>query len=135
MKPSPNHYQPGVCNIGDQELSVRWKFIRFFLPVTILLTIGSFYWWDSLWVWFFLLCASFSLIVLYLEVRTRFCILFGFFNLHNFEQLGELKEVKNAEHAKLDRRRVFQICLKAMAASLLYSSVVHMLATHLGLHH
>jgi hypothetical protein len=135
MMPPSDHYQPGVCNIGEKELSVRWKFIRLFFPVTLVLTVGSFYWWDSLWVWFFLLCSSFSLIVLFLEVRTRFCILFGFFSLHNFEQLGELKEVNNPQHVRKDRRKVFQICLQAMAVALCYSTFIHLIAAYVVVHH
>jgi len=130
-----NQYKPGVCNIGQKEVSVRWKFIRLFLPVTAFLSIGSFYWWDSLWVWFFLLCSTFSLLVLCWEVRTRFCIIFGFFSLHNFRHLGELEEVENPDDIRRDRKRVWEITLQAMAIALGYATSVHLLASYLGLHH
>lgn len=135
MPHTRNQYKPGVCNIGQREVSVRWKFIRLFVPVTAFLTVGSFYWWDSLWVWFFLLCSTFSLVVLWWEVRTRFCIIFGFFSLHNFSQLGELEEVHNPEYVRRDRRRVLEISLVALTVALTYSTLVHLLASYLGLHH
>lgn len=124
----PNHYQPGICNIGASELRIRRLFFRITLTVTLLMTVAAVFWSHSIPLFILMLFASFSMIVLYFEIRYRFCILFGFFNLHNFRQLGHLDEVKNDHHAKLDRKRVWKIVVKSFAFALLYSSVIHFIA-------
>jgi hypothetical protein len=118
-------YQPGICNIGPSEIRVRRLFFRITLAVTLGLTCAAIFWSHSILLFFLMLFASFSMIVLYFEIRYRFCILFGYFNLHNFRQLGHLEEVCNEQHARLDRKRVWQIVVKSLAAALLYSSAIH----------
>ncbi|REJ82996.1 MAG: hypothetical protein DWQ44_02460 [Bacteroidetes bacterium] len=129
MENENNSYQAGICNIGNQEVKVRKKFIRFFIPVTIFFTFSCIWWCHSLLLWIFLVLSTFSLIVLYFEVKYRFCILFGFFSLYNFDRLGELHEVKNAEQANKDRKRVYEIAIVSMLLALSFSTAVHLLAT------
>lgn len=124
-------YQPGACNIGSPEVRVRQLFFRFFLVFSLLLSVASLYWSQSMWIWGFMLFTVFSTWVLHFQIRYRFCILFGFFNLHNFRQLGHLTEVKNPEHARLDRKRVFEILIQSLAFALVYASIVHLIAVQL----
>ncbi|MFM9053143.1 MAG: hypothetical protein ACKOKF_12670 [Bacteroidota bacterium] len=124
----PDQYQPGVCNIGPSEVRVRRLFFRIILAVTLLMTIAAVFWSHSIPMFILMLFTSFSMIVLHFEIRYRFCILFGFFNLHNFRQLGNLEEVKSEHHSKLDRKRVWKIVLQSFAFALLYSSTIHFIA-------
>lgn len=125
---SVDQYKPGSCNIGFNEVIVRKKFFRFFLILTILLSISAFAWSHSLITWFLMLFSSFSSVVLYLEIRYRFCIIFGFFNLHNFDRLGELHDVKNPQDARKDRRRVLEIVILSLMIALCYATAIHLIA-------
>lgn len=125
MNSPETDYRPGICNIGIPEIRVRKIFLNVFLVVSTLLTLTAVYWCNSVLLWFMLLFSSFSTIVLALEIHYRFCIIFGFFNLHNFKQLGHLQEVDRPEHAKADRQKVKRIMIQALALALFYSSSVH----------
>ncbi len=131
---SSSPYKPGVCNIGQPEIRVRKIFLRFFIVTSIVLTGCTFFWFQSLIVWALLLFSSFSLTVLYYQIKYRFCILFGFFNLHNFKQLGQLEEVKHPEYIHKDRKRVGEIILQSLAFSLVYASAIHLIAEKVKLH-
>jgi hypothetical protein len=122
-----NHYQPGSCNIGTPELRVRKLFLRIFSVATLFLTAGSIIWAHSVIIWSLMLFVSFSAIVLFFEIRYRFCILFGFFNLSNFKQLGHLEEVKDHNHIRKDRKRVAEILVKSFCFALVYATAVHLM--------
>lgn len=126
-------YKPGACNIGQKEIAVRRKFYRFFLPVTLLLSFAAFFWYGSLVLWLLTLSSAFALLVLYFEINYRFCILFGFFSLYNFEKLGTLNEVKNPADAKRDRRRVFEIVVQSLLISMIYATALHLVAAYVHL--
>lgn len=127
MEDEKNQYHPGICNIGLQEVSIRKKFIWLFLPLTIFFTVTCLFYCHSLFLWFLLVASSFSLIVLYLEVKYQFCILFGFFSLYNFHRLGNLHEVKDKESIVKDRRRVWEIIVISSALSLSFATGIHLL--------
>jgi hypothetical protein len=121
-------YKPGMCNIGEREISVRKKFLVLFSAVMIGFTISCFVYCESLFCWFALIGSSFAMMVLYLEIKYRFCIVFGFFHLHNFKQLGNLEEVQCKDDQQQDRKRVKKIVFQALFISVVYSSVIHMMA-------
>ncbi|HRH65052.1 MAG TPA: hypothetical protein PLU53_02020 [Bacteroidia bacterium] len=129
-----NDYKPGVCNIGQRELSVRKKFLNIFLPATVLLSAASFFLDSSLILWILLLISTFCMIVLYLELKFKFCIIFGFFSLYNFEKLGTIHEVKNQAHQSSDRKRVLEIVIQSFLFSLIYATSLHLIAGYLNVH-
>lgn len=121
-------YSPGKCNIGVREISVRKKFLYLFLPLSLLFTIINIFQPDSVVLWISLLLSTFCALVLINEIRTGFCIIFGFFHLYNFKTLGHLEEVNKSEHKKIDNHRVLRMFVGSLALSLVYSSTVHFLA-------
>ena len=121
-------YRPGICNIGKPELRVRKIFLNIFIIITIVFTITAMYWCNSILLFIALLFSSFCAIVLALEIRYQLCIIFGFFNLHNFKLLGHLEEVHDPENAKADRQKVIQIIIKSLAIALLYTSSIHFIS-------
>ena len=127
MEDNKDQYKAGICNIGIQEVCIRKKFIWLFAPLTIFFTVTCLYYCHSLLLWFLLVISSFSLIVLYLEIKYKFCILFGFFNLYNFNHLGNLHEVKNNESISKDRKRVLEIVLISTVLALSFSTGIHLL--------
>lgn len=124
-----SHYKPGSCNIGQKELAVRKKFLSVFLPITLFLSFGAFYWDTCLTLWICLLGSAFCTIVLFLEIKFKFCILFGIFSLYNFDRLGMLHESKKAVDQSKDRKRVVEICIQSMLFALIYSIGIHLLAS------
>lgn len=127
MEDKTDQYSPGTCNIGVHEIKVRKKFIGLFLPLTLIFTFLCLFYCHSLFLWSLLVFSSFALIVLYLEIKYRFCILFGFFSLYNFNRLGNLHEVKNKDSIRKDQRRVWEIVLIASAFSLFFATGIHLL--------
>src|SRR5690242_10067932 len=127
MEPD-QQYKPGICNMGEREISVRKKLLGFFSILMIGFTLCSFAYCDSLLSWFALIASSFAVIVIYLEIRYRFCILFGFFHLYNFKHLGNLEEVQCKEDQQSDRKRVKKIVIQSLFLAVIYSSIIHMMA-------
>lgn len=121
-------YSPGKCNIGYREISVRKKFLYLFLPLSVIFTIVNLFHADSVILWISLLLSTFCALVLINEIRTKFCIIFGFFHLYNFKSLGHLEEVNRSEHQKIDNHRVLRMFVGSLALSLVYSSTIHFLA-------
>jgi hypothetical protein len=128
--PERSKYIAGECNIGEKEVAVRKKMLIFFLPLLALITFLSLRYCQSIFCWLGLLTVSFLSIVVYLEIRFRFCILFGFFNLYNFQHLGNLSEVKEKCDCNKDRRRVAKIILQSLFASLAYASIIHLVSVN-----
>lgn len=131
MPSSSGQYKPGNCNIGTKELMVRHKFLKLFGFLSLLLTGASAFRPWSIWVWLALVATSFSAIVLWLEIRYHFCIIFGFFSLHNFKELGHLEEVSNPDHQKKDRKRVWEMVFISLVVAIIYSGLIHSIASHL----
>ncbi len=124
---SPNSYEPGCCNIGLNEINVRKKFLMLFLPLSLILSIGSYFMPESKILWLVLIACSFSAIVLYSEIKNKFCVIFGFFNLYNFKKLGNLDHVEDVHKKQLDRRRVLKVLISSLFFALIYSTSVHYL--------
>ena len=125
---SDQRYKPGICNMGDREISVRKKFLGFFSILTIGFTICCFAYCDSVVTWIALIVSSFAVILIYLEIRYRFCILFGFFHLYNFKHLGNLNEVQCRDDQRTDRKRVKKIVYQSLFVAVIYSTIIHMMA-------
>jgi hypothetical protein len=125
---SDQRYKPGVCNMGEREVSVRKKFLAFFTVIMAAFTVCCFAYCDSLFSWIALIASSFAMIVIFLEIRYRFCILFGFFHLYNFKHLGNLDEVNCKDDQKHDRKRVTKIVFQSLFIAVIYSSIIHMVA-------
>ena len=80
-----------------------------------------------------MLGACYCVIVLYVEIKYKFCILFGFFSLYNFEKLGNLNEVTIPEDEKTDSKQVWKVALQSMIIALVYASAIHVLVANFHL--
>ncbi len=120
-----NSYQPGKCNIGQREISVRKKFLLLFLPMSIILSAGSYFIPESKILWIGVLVCSFSSIVLLSEIKYKFCVIFGFFSLYNFKQLGNLDHIQESDKKEKDRQRVLKTIVASMFLALIYSAMLH----------
>ena len=115
-----NQYEAGLCNIGKHEISIRKKLFSFSLLVCIAMACLSICFYQHRWMQFLLFSSTFFTILLFIEIRIRFCILFGLFNLYNFNKLGQLDNVTFEEHRKKDKLKAFKIItLTTLAATLI----------------
>ena len=104
-------YQPGVCNIGADEIRRRGNAGWIGLVVTavafaVLVASGVNPWWRLLL--FFPAAASASG---FLQARLRFCAGFARRGIFNFGSLGQANQVVDEEAMAMDRRRGNQIAI------------------------
>jgi hypothetical protein len=106
-------YQPGVCNIGADEIRRRRYAGWIGLVITavafaVLVSSGVNPWWRLLL--FFPAAASASG---FLQARLRFCAGFARRGIFNFGALGQEQQVADEEARAADRRRGNQIAIYA----------------------
>jgi len=126
-------YEAGLCNIGQQEINIRKKLFNFSLLVTLLMTCLSLSFFQHGWMMMLLFSSSFFCILLLIEVRLKFCILFGLFNLYNFNSLGKLETVNDSIHSRKDRLKAFKIVTVSLLASLMITYLDYLLVVYLYL--
>lgn len=124
-------YRAGFCNIGNQELAVRKKLFTFSFLVSLVMTWITICYHTHLWVMSLLFGSVFFTILLFIEIRLKFCILFGFFSLHNFHHLGHLDNVENKEYCQKDRAKAFKIVTLALVAAGGYTYLHFLLASYI----
>lgn len=104
-----NHYVPGVCNIGKEEIRKRMRtgwsgLILTVITATLLLWLGA----DRPWRLLILIPATMSAIG-FIQAYSRFCVYFGFGHLFNFGETGKTDTIEQAEFRAKDRAKAWQI--------------------------
>ena len=107
-------YQPGVCNIGPQEIARRRRSGHLGLAATValflvLVAVGAPHWTRLLLI----LTASVSATG-YLQAWLHFCAGFGAAGVYNFGSLGTTNRVDDAMARLRDRRRSLEIGLASL---------------------
>lgn len=123
MNKAKDSYRAGFCNIGEREVAIRQKLLLFALiPAVVLTIVVHFFNGPVLYAGLFL--AVLSTVIILLEIKTRFCILFAIFSLHNFKEPGNLDDVTDAACRRKDRKKALLYFITAVALSLPYVSVI-----------
>lgn len=110
-----NNYIPGTCNIGNEQLQKRKRFLLKTVSATLLciLFLEVFH-LDK--TWRMLMFIPFSLTIIgSQQVYFKFCYLFGLKGYYGFGEVGKAKAVTDAENIKRD---------KAKARKMIVSSVI-----------
>lgn len=119
------NYIPGVCNIGEKEISIRRFFflinafftVNYFMILTILRPAVVFY------IPFFILL--FFTIINFLQYRFKFCVKFAAFGAYNFsDKTSEQEKIMNLEFLIKDRIKAIKMLLIAFVSTVIISSVV-----------
>jgi hypothetical protein len=111
-------YQPGVCNIGPQEIARRRRSGHLGLAASValfvvLLAVGA-----PPWTRLLLILTAAVSATGYLQAWLHFCAGFGSAGVYNFGPLGTVERVDDP-HARLrDRLRSLQIGLASLAIGL-----------------
>jgi hypothetical protein len=108
-------YQPGVCNIGPDEIRRRRRaghvgLVAALLLLAVLVVVGA----PPLARLLVAIPAAMAASG-YLQAWLRFCAGFGSRGIFNFGQLGETHEVIDADARARDRSRARQIGLASLA--------------------
>ncbi len=125
---SENTYIPGVCNIGPSEINRRKSKLKLAVALLLLSTIGYFM--------LALLAISFSIVaciatymfILIFQLRQKFCIVFGWKSIYNFNDLKSRKEKVNEEAWRaLDKKQTLKIILYSLLSTGLYLALIFLL--------
>ena len=111
-------YEPGVCNIGPEEIARRRRSGHLGLIVSVvllgaLLVVGAPPWSRLLLVLTAAVSASG-----YLQAWLHFCAGFGSTGVDNFGPVGTVEQVDDASAKSRDRRRSLEIGLASLAIGL-----------------
>lgn len=111
-------YQPGVCNIGREEISRRRRaghlgLIASILVLALLLAIQA-----PNWTRLALVVTAGAAASGYLQAWLHFCAGFGSKGVFNFGPLGTVQSVADADARSRDRRRSLEIGLASLAIGL-----------------
>ena len=108
-------YQPGVCNIGPQEIRRRRRaghvgLVATVVLLAVLVTVGA----PPLARLLVAIPAAMAASG-YLQARLKFCAGFGSRGIFNFDEVGQTHEVVDAEGRARDRARARQIGFASLA--------------------
>lgn len=104
-----NEYIPGVCNIGRSEIGRRelLGWIGLFATVMVYSLLVFL---DIPRIWRLVIFFPATLAALgFLQARMHFCAYFGMHGVFNFESVGNLDTVAEAEFRARDRKKAWQI--------------------------
>jgi hypothetical protein len=130
---NPDGYRAGFCNIGEREIRLRKRLLAVSATVALFLSCFCLFYKDLLLVrlvTFFTAAVSFLVI---LEVRNRFCVLFGIFNLYNFGKLGELRAIDCTESCRKDRLTALRMIMFSFLYAALYMLFILAICAYAGL--
>lgn len=126
MKNEPDGYIPGFCNIGKDEVAKRKKELNVAVIITLALTVLSFHFYHSLFVLLLLFFSSAFTLLMYLQVRSRFCVLFGWIKKINFGKLGNLQKINDPGQIARDRKKVLVMLMQTLAGGVLYAGLIYL---------
>ncbi|MFI5258704.1 MAG: hypothetical protein ACHQ01_03720 [Candidatus Limnocylindrales bacterium] len=111
-------YQPGVCNIGPEEITRRRRvghagLIASVLVFAVLLAVQAPHWTRLV-----LVVTAGGAASGYLQAWLHFCAGFGSKGVFNFGPVGAVEEVHNPAARSRDRRRSLEIGLASLAIGL-----------------
>ncbi len=109
-----NHYIPGVCNIGREEIRMRWITGWTGLALTVAIWIGFIYFNSPALMRLWLFVPAFVSAIGLLQASLHFCVAFGAKGLFNFKpEVGKTESVDQAEFRAKDKAKAIKILLGA----------------------
>ena len=104
-----NQYMPGVCNIGENEITRRKNAGWIGLIVTVIpYILFAYIEVPRFWRLLIFIPATASAVG-FLQARMHFCAYFGMRGVFNFAEIGKTDTVEKAEFREKDRRKAWQI--------------------------
>ena len=124
---SEDSYIPGVCNIGNEQLTKRKRFLVICLSITIIciFLIEAFGGNKTLRLFMFVpfaVCAVATQQVMY-----KFCYRFGLTGLYGFGKVGYDKKVPENQFRELDRKKSMKMLVSSVAIGILLDTLYYYL--------
>ena len=105
-----NQYIPGVCNIGEAEIARRSKKLKSSLFLLSLVVILFFYFPLNLLLFTVIASLAEYAAILFFQLRQKFCIVYGWKNVFNFNGIKERKiKVVHEDWKRMDKIQVLKI--------------------------
>jgi hypothetical protein len=115
---NPDHYIPGVCNIGPAEIKARMMSGWVGVAATVVVG-GALFGFDAAPSWRLILFFPATIAATgFIQGLGHFCLGFGFKALFNFGELGTTDSVEQAEFRRMDRHKAWTILLTSIAIGL-----------------
>ena len=127
VAPADDRYQPGVCNIGPQEIARRRRFghVAAFATAGML---GALLTTDAPRVLRLLVALpAMGAASGYLQAREKFCAGYGRLGVFNFGELGSSTAVVDEQAREADRRTSQEISVQSLLIGLGVAAVVMLL--------
>jgi hypothetical protein len=120
-------YEPGVCNIGPDEIAHRLTLAHIGLLITLGFLVLLLITHVPLLARFSVALPAWGTAVAYLQAWRRFCVAFGALGVFNFGQVGSRERVENPQQRARDRRRALEIVLLGLLAGVTTGAVAVLL--------
>lgn len=122
---SDNHYIPGVCNIGHEEIKRRKKATIFSIVLTIVV-VALLLILDANKIWrLTLFIPATSLGVSFQQWYFKFCVAFGIKGVFNFGDIGKTFSIDQKENYRKDRIKAWQMIISGMVFGLILASIFY----------
>ncbi len=122
---SDNHYIPGACNIGPEEINRRKKATLFSIVFTITVIVLLFM-LDANKIWrLTLFIPATSLGVSFQQWYFKFCVAFGIKGVFNFGDIGKTFSIDQKENYRKDRIKAWQMIISGMVFGLILALIFY----------
>lgn len=125
---SENTYIPGVCNIGPSEINRRKSKLKLAVALLLFSTIGFFMLPLPAISFSIVACIATYMFILIFQLRQKFCIVFGWKSIYNFNAVNSRKtKVDDEGWRALDRKQTLKIVLYSFLSTGLYLVLIFLL--------
>ncbi|MBK7669680.1 MAG: hypothetical protein JNJ41_12135 [Bacteroidia bacterium] len=122
---SDNHYIPGACNIGHEEIKRRKKAAIFSIVLTITVIVLIFM-LDANKIWrLTLFIPATSLGVSFQQWYFKFCVAFGIKGVFNFGDIGKTFSIDQKENYRKDRIKAWQMIISGIVFGLILALIFY----------
>lgn len=116
-------YRAGSCNIGKSEIKRRENLFRIFLIHAIAFSLLYFFQRTySIALFIFILSAASFLVMM--QIKYRFCIVFGITGHYNFDDYGKKETVRDSQSLKKDRMKSLRIIVLSILFGIIYTGIL-----------
>ena len=122
---SDNHYIPGACNIGHEEIKRRKKAAIFSIVLTITVIVLIFM-LDANKIWrLTLFIPATSLGVSFQQWYFKFCVAFRIKGVFNFGDIGKTFSIDQKENYRKDRIKAWQMIISGIVFGLILALIFY----------
>jgi hypothetical protein len=123
-------YEPGVCNIGPEEIARRRRAGHVGLIVSIVVFAALVIVGAPAWTRLVLVLTAGGSASGYLQAWFHFCAGFGSKGVYNFGAVGTVQSVADDDARSRDRRRSMEIGIASLAIGLVVAVIAVLLPIH-----